>query len=148
MSSSKKQNESENYLAKMVREQNQRWRDSGHTVTEVDSSDTGVYTATFAPRRPNVKKKPQKIEYLRATISVEWGYEMHSITLTARNWRRIISGKPLGIRGKGYHCDGEFFWDRWGFGGGIDGELHVSYGNDGGDGFIGNLKDAQIEEHK
>jgi hypothetical protein len=59
-----------------------------------------------------------------------------------------MNGKPLGIRGKGYHCDGEFFWDYWSFGGGLDGELRVSYGSDGADRGFWNLKSAQIEEHK
>jgi hypothetical protein len=45
----------------------------------------------------------------RARISVEWDYEIHSITLTARNWTRVKKGKPLRIRGKGYSYDAEFF---------------------------------------
>jgi len=83
----------------------------------------------------------------RATISVEWGYEMHSTTLTARNWARVKSGKSLSIRGKGYYYEGEFFWDYWSFAGGLDGELYVDYG-DGGCGFSGTLVDANIEEHE
>jgi hypothetical protein len=46
-----------------------------------------------------------------ATITVEWGYEPHSITLTSRNWSKVKSGKPLRIRGKGYYYENEFFWD-------------------------------------
>jgi hypothetical protein len=46
----------------------------------------------------------------RARITVEWGYEFHSITLTARK-AKVRAGKPLRIRGKGYWYDGEFFWD-------------------------------------
>ena len=53
----------------------------------------------------------------------------------------------LGIRGKGYYYEGEYFWDGWDFEGGLDGELSVSYGGDGGGGFIGCLGDATIEEH-
>jgi hypothetical protein len=85
---------------------------------------------------------------LRATITVEWGYETHSVTLTERNWKRIKSGKECSLRGDGYHADGEFFWDYWVFGGGIDGELIVLYGDDGGEGFRGKLGDAVIEEHE
>lgn len=38
-------------------------------------------------------------------ITVEWGYEEHSITLTPRNWAKFISGRELRIRGKGYATD-------------------------------------------
>lgn len=84
----------------------------------------------------------------RARISVEWGYEVHSITLTARNWARVKSGKPLRIRGEGYWYDGEHFWDYWDFAGGMEGRLIVSYHQKRewyGDGWDGTLKDAEIE---
>ena len=82
-----------------------------------------------------------------ATVTVEWGYELHSITLTPKNWARVKSGKPLRLRGKGYRYDGEFFWDYWWFAGGLEGHLVVTYGQDGGTGFGGTLSDAMIEEH-
>jgi hypothetical protein len=85
---------------------------------------------------------------LRATIALEWGYEMHSLTLTARNWNRIKAGKPLIIRGKGYDYEGQFFWDHWFFAGGLEGTLRVTYGNGGGEGFNGKLVDAQVSEHE
>lgn len=84
---------------------------------------------------------------LRATITVEWGYELHSITLTARNWARVKAGKPLTIRGKGYSYEGQFFWDYWYFDGGMDGSLRVTYGDEGGEGFSGKLSEADIVEH-
>lgn len=82
-----------------------------------------------------------------ATITVSWGYEPHSITLTQRNWSEILSGKPLRIRGTGYHYEGEFFWDYWHFGGGREGSLRVDYGEDGATGFDGTLDAAEVEEH-
>lgn len=81
------------------------------------------------------------------TITVEWGYDNHSITLTQKNWAKVSSGKPLNIRGKGYYYEGEFFWDYWYFGGGLDGSLRVDYGEDGGCGFEGTLSDALILEN-
>jgi hypothetical protein len=84
---------------------------------------------------------------MSATVSVSWGYEIQvSIRLTPRNWVRVRSGKPLHIRGKGYHYEGEFFWDYWSFDGGLEGTLCVSYGQDGGVGFSGGLFPAMIEE--
>jgi hypothetical protein len=83
-----------------------------------------------------------------ATITVDWGYENHSITLTPRNWAAIKGGRAHSQRGAGYHYEGEFFWDYWSFAGGLNGELEVGYGGDGGQGFVGELSDATIEEHK
>jgi hypothetical protein len=82
-----------------------------------------------------------------ATITVEWGYELHAITLTTRNWRKVKAGKPLRIRGKGYGCCEGFFWDYWAFNEREVGSLLVEYGNDGGVGYIGGLSDASVEEH-
>ena len=92
------------------------------------------------------EEKEVEMSKSRATIAVSWGYEQHSITLTARNWRRILSGKSLHIRGKGYSYEGEFFWDYWNFDGNLEGPLTVTYGG-GGVGFNGRLIDAVIEEH-
>ena len=89
-------------------------------------------------------KKP----FLAATITVEWGYEDHSIALTPRNWAAIKAGRPHSQRGAGYHYGAEFFWDYWTFTGGLDGELTVDYGNDGGQGFTGKLRAAEIQEHR
>jgi hypothetical protein len=85
---------------------------------------------------------------LAATITVDWGYENHSITLTPRNWAAIKAGRPHSQRGKGYYYEGEFFWDYWRFAGGLDGELEVNYGGDGGQGYDGLLSDASIKEHQ
>jgi hypothetical protein len=83
---------------------------------------------------------------LGATVTVTWGYELHSITLTSKNWAKVKSGKALRLRGKGYRYEGEFFWDYWSFGGGLDETLLVEYGDDGGTGFDGTLRDATIKE--
>jgi len=85
---------------------------------------------------------------MSATITVEWGNESHSITLTPRNWAKVRSGAPHRQRGKGYYCGPEFFWDYWEFSGGMDGDLTVDYGNDGGQGFVGKLRTAAIQEHR
>jgi hypothetical protein len=84
---------------------------------------------------------------IAAIVSVSWGYDIQvSIKLTPRNWAKVRSGTSLYIRGKGYHYEGEFFWDYWSFEGGLEGTLRVSYGHDGGVGFTGGLSAAKIEE--
>jgi hypothetical protein len=57
----------------------------------------------------------------------------------------VKRGGNLRIRSAGYSEEG-FQWEHWNFAGGLDGDLVVTYGNDGGTGFIGKLRDAMIEE--
>jgi len=84
-------------------------------------------------------------------LSVSWGYDVDvELRISKRNWAKIIRGEQVTIRGKGYHYEGEFFWDYWDFSGGIDGELRVRYGSpkDGdysGEGFISSLREALVE---
>lgn len=85
-----------------------------------------------------------------ATITIEDFIGcLFDITLTPRNWSKVKAGKPLKIRGKGYssEIDGKCPRSYWNFGGGINGSLYVSYGNDGAFCFDGVLKDAEIIEH-
>ena len=83
-----------------------------------------------------------------AALWFESGYELHSITLSRRNWQKVKSGENLKIRGKGFHSDGEFFWDYWRFERGFEGELFVSFGSDEGELFRGSLSDVNIELHE
>jgi hypothetical protein len=83
---------------------------------------------------------------IAAKISVEWGYEIHSIVLIPRNWTKVKARKPLTIRRKGYDYEGQFFWDYWVFGGGLDGSLEVCYSDLITFGFTGDLSDADISE--
>lgn len=80
-----------------------------------------------------------------ATVTVEWGYELHTLSLTKRNWSRIIAGRPVSVRGRGYRYEGEFFWDYWHFSGGRNGTLTVMYGEDNAVGFDGTLEDAMVD---
>lgn len=86
------------------------------------------------------------------TLSVEWGYEAHSLSLTREQWTRIVSGSSLDIVGPGYQYEREHFQDTWHFNGGIDGELRVTYARAGGsahdeaDGFVGTVRHALMSE--
>jgi hypothetical protein len=79
------------------------------------------------------------------TVSVSWGYELHTITLAAEDWVKVISGDDLKLHGPGYYYEDEFFQDYWHFSGGLDGSVEVTYGDDGAQGFIGQLMDADIQ---
>jgi hypothetical protein len=69
--------------------------------------------------------------------------------VTQRNWRRIVRGDRLTLRGRGYYYDGQFNWDFWHFAGGIAGELRVSHGSPkdrdySGEGYVGRARDVLI----
>lgn len=81
-----------------------------------------------------------------ASVSVTWGYERHSITLTRDDWQAVQAGQPLRLAGPGYHYDGEFCQDHWLFNTEAPGSLIVGYGDDYGVGFDGTLEEADIEE--
>ncbi|PWJ13799.1 hypothetical protein [Jannaschia seohaensis] len=81
-----------------------------------------------------------------ANIGVEWGYDIHEITLTPQSWSRVRSGRALRIRTRSVH-EGVGQWEYWNFSGGLDGDLVVEYGEDCVVGFEGKLIDAIIQEH-
>ena len=81
-----------------------------------------------------------------ATITVEWGNEAHSMTLKPEDWSKVQAGEPLEVTGGGYHYEGEFFTDYWGFNLTEKGSLKVRYGDDGGVGYDGDLSDATVED--
>ena len=81
------------------------------------------------------------------TLSVEWGYEIHRLTIGPRNWKKIQDGKAWGTAGKTYYYEGERFSCYWDFNcRGEPGSLIVRYGNDGGEGYVGEWADVDIIE--
>ena len=61
-----------------------------------------------------------------AQIAVEWGYDIHEVVLTSRNWRKVRHRRgSLRIRSPGFSEEG-FQWEYWNFGGGLDGDLVAS----------------------
>lgn len=93
-----------------------------------------------------MKKKSPKMKQIGATISVSWDSVEVSITLSPQEWAAVKVGNPFSTCGDGYEYEGESFQDYWDLGGGLDGSLEVSY-DDGGQGFVGSLKDGKIVEH-
>lgn len=81
-----------------------------------------------------------------ATITVEWGYESHQVTLTPEQWTAVMAGDAMCIDGPGYDYESQHFQDRWHFSGGYLGSLLVTYGTDGGSGVDCRLSDATIIE--
>ena len=71
-----------------------------------------VYDAAVTARMlpsPALAAKPKRIKVPnKVTVTVEWGNGDHSITISARNWQRVVNGHATEIRGKGYQQDGAF----------------------------------------
>jgi hypothetical protein len=43
-------------------------------------------------------------------LSVSWGYDVTvDLHISGRNWTKIVKGKKVTIRGKGYYYEGDFF---------------------------------------
>ena len=132
---------------------NKKLRDSGCTVTVVEPSDTNEFTVTFPSRRrysarpikdaenaANPPGKPPKV-----CIGVEWGYELHTIELSAKRWSEIKNGAERTVMSKGWY-EGTSFDVCWQFNCSQTGALVVTYGEDGADGFIGSIADAMVSE--
>jgi len=82
------------------------------------------------------------------TITVDYGYDIHSIIFSGRTYTRIMSGKPVTVKGQGFSWEGISDQDYWQFnvnkqGIGEQGALYV-YTADGGEVFIGNLNDMEV----
>lgn len=78
-------------------------------------------------------------------LSIEWGYEVHSVEVTPRQWARILGGNPLDLESEGAY-EGEFFDIAWFFNQGERHELYVEYGDDGAVGYEGSIFDLGICE--
>ncbi len=109
---------------------------------------TGSFGESKQPRRPNGAKSAAKAGKLKSvTLSVEWGYEIHRLTIGPRNWMKIQAGKAWGTRGETYYYEGERFSCYWHFNErGKPGSLVVSYGNDGGEGYVGTWAGVHVTE--
>ena len=110
---------------------------------------TGSFGESRQPKRPSGGKTVPKTGKLKSvTLSVEWGYEIHSLTIGPRNWAKIQAGKKWGAAGETYYYEGERFGCYWSFNDrGEPGSLIVSYGNDGGEGYCGDWADVDITEN-
>lgn len=81
---------------------------------------------------------PKKIE-----LSIEWGYEAHSLSVAPLVWAQIVSGEEVTLRSRGAY-EGKFFWIQWSFNCGEIQDLYVTYGDDGGVGYEGNIFDLYL----
>jgi hypothetical protein len=74
-------------------------------------------------------------------ISVDYGYDIHSLEISDLEWQMVQLGKQLEIEGQGFWVEGEFDQDYWCFNSGTSGTLGVSCesGREVFSGFIGDV---------
>lgn len=77
-------------------------------------------------------------------VTVDYGHDLHSISITETTWARIQTGIPLTIQGQGFPVEGVMELDDWAFNFRDVGAVHVST-DTGRDLFEGNLGDAEVE---
>lgn len=49
------------------------------------------------------------------TVTVDYGYDMHSVGVSEPEWKRIASGRPVRLTGHGFCVEGEVQADKWRF---------------------------------
>jgi hypothetical protein len=70
-------------------------------------------------------------------------HDIHWITFSGRTYNKVCSGKPITIKGQGYHWDGEPDQDVWNFNTNEPGSIDVST-EGGGDIYSGRLDDGEV----
>lgn len=146
-SNSKKQSEELiNSWEKQLQALDERLRASGRTVEVREASDTEEYVVTFPPNRQKKSKLKQaaqnKTEY---RITVDYGYDTHSVIVSQREMDQINQAEPMTISGQGFSVEGKMTQDHWDFNCTDDFSLTVD-GEDGRQIFIGKLTEAYISK--
>lgn len=78
-------------------------------------------------------------------VGISWGYELHELTIPVRQWARIVGGVEISMTSRGWY-EGKSFPITWSFNSYEVQSLYVTYGDDGGVGYEGNLYDLLIDE--
>jgi hypothetical protein len=78
-------------------------------------------------------------------VSVSWGYETHSVKVGIAKWKQIRAGEAIMVKSIGWY-EGKSFPCHWYFDLGAEDSLVVCYGDDGGQGFVGHVRSARIEQ--
>lgn len=76
-------------------------------------------------------------------VSVSWGYESHWVDVDAADWQRIRNGETVMLCNEQWY-EGKPFNCYWMFNMNPECSLVVDYGEDGGTGFNGDIRDAWI----
>src|ERR1700752_4996458 len=75
----------------------------------------------------------------KVRLAVEWGYELHEVTMSLEQWVRILRGESYSTS-QPYYYEGQRFTANWCFDRHGWQELCVTY-DDGADGWMGDFAD-------
>jgi hypothetical protein len=76
-------------------------------------------------------------------VTVDFGYDVHTISISEAAFAQIQAGKPVTIQGQGFPVEGTTEQDHWTFNESVPGAIHVST-DEGRDVFEGHLGDAEV----
>lgn len=105
------------------------------------------------PGRPPVRKvtaslpQGKPLSRRKFRITVNYGYDIHSVTVTAKIVDQIQRGEAVTVKGQGFYIEGEKSKDIWSFNCTGHNALEVD-GEDGYQIFIGEVTSATITEVK
>jgi hypothetical protein len=74
---------------------------------------------------------------------VDFGYDVHAISISEATLAQIQAGLPVIVQGQGFPVEGFMEQDEWAFNQGTVGAVHVST-DTGREVFEGNLGDAEV----
>jgi hypothetical protein len=77
-------------------------------------------------------------------VTVNYGFDLHSISITEAVFAQIQAGLPVIVEGQGFPVEGVMELDQWAFNYGAVGAVHVTT-DTGRDVFEGNLGDAEVD---
>ena len=79
-------------------------------------------------------------------VTVDYGYDVHSISITEAVFAQIQAGQPVVIEGQGFPVEGVMEQDLWEFNYGAVGAVHVMT-DEGREVFEGGVVDAEVAVH-
>ena len=77
-------------------------------------------------------------------ITVDYGYDVHSIEVSDSEWEKIRSGKALTLTGQGFYVEGELEEDIWFFNEDAKGSVRVN-AEDSREIFVGTVEDLSCD---
>lgn len=82
----------------------------------------------------------------RVRLTVNYGYDIHSVEVPASTWLQIQGGEAMKVSGQGFSVEGEFSQDEWAFNGRGRGSLQVTAEGafDIFDGVLGDITVAEL----